>query len=172
MLDHPTPAGQDCIASARAKVGIYAWCGGRKIELQYSWQGGSILIVNRLKPFVAFIILALWATCTIRYELVKLASSASDSCCDSATHKSHEKHTPEDQCVCSLSLSGGLTAERSILPIPLLVTLPLLAVTTELEVPQSSAASCPLISSPPQLLTSWQFYSRAALSPRAPSLVS
>jgi hypothetical protein len=131
-----------------------------------------LLGVNRLKPFVAFIVLALWATCTIRCESVRLASSETDSCCESAADKSPEKPAPANQCVCSLTLSGGIIAEKIAVPLPLLVGLPLLALPDYLEVPMSDSHTSELIFSPPDLLASWHISSRASGSPRAPSFVS
>jgi len=125
-----------------------------------------------MKPFVAFLMLALWASCTIRCELVSLASAEADSCCDHAADQSPDKPTPVSQCVCSLALSSGYIAEKTTVSLPLLVGLPIFALPTELEVPKSDAPSSALTSSPPELFTSWQFSFRAALSPRAPSFVS
>jgi hypothetical protein len=128
--------------------------------------------VNRLKPFVALIVLALWATCTIRCELVNLASAEADSCCDTAADQCPAKPAPANQCVCSLTLSGGIIAEKTTVSLPLLIGLPLFTVPTELETPRPAAPVRAWTFSPPELHTSWQFSFRAALSPRAPSLVS
>jgi len=128
--------------------------------------------VNRLKPFVALIVLALWASCTIRCELVSLASSEADSCCDSAADKSSEEPVPANHCVCSWVRSGGYISEKSAIPLPLPVGLPLVPLPDYLEVPMPDSHASELTFSPPELLTSWQFSFRAALSPRAPSSVS
>jgi hypothetical protein len=128
--------------------------------------------VNRLKPLVAFIVLALWASCAVRCELGSLVSSEDTACCGSAADQSPETPAPASHCVCSWALSGGYIAERTTFPLPLLVGLPLFTLPTELEAPKSDAGAKVLIFSPPDLLTSWQFSFRAALSPRAPSFVS
>jgi hypothetical protein len=128
--------------------------------------------VNRLKPFMALIVLALWATCTIRCELVSLAFSESDACCDSASDKSPEKPAPVNQCLCSLARSGGFIAARRVVSLPMPVDLPLFTLPAHLEIPIPDPPVREVIFSPPELLTSWQFSFRAALSPRAPSVVS
>jgi hypothetical protein len=130
--------------------------------------------VNRLKPLVAFIVLALWASCAVRCELANLVSASKMACCDDATDQSPETPSPaqHNQCVCSWALSGGYVAQRAIVPPPLLVSLPLFTPPAELEAPQPVAPDKTLSFSPPELLTSWQFSQRAALSPRDPSLVS
>ena len=142
------------------------------ISLNFAVASHICSLVNRLKPFVALIVLALWATCTIRCDLLSVASSATDSCCDSAADNSPEKRAPANQCECSLALSGGFIAEKTTVLMPLLVGLPLLAPSTEVEIPKSDACVAELIFSPPELLTSWHISSRAAGSPRAPSFVS
>ena len=128
--------------------------------------------VNRLKPFVALIVLALWASCTIRCELVSLACSEADTCCDSAADKSPEKPSPANHCVCSWVRSGGYISEKTAIPLPLPIGLPLVPLPAYLEVPMPDSHASELTFSPPELLTSWQFAFRAALSPRAPSFVS
>jgi hypothetical protein len=128
--------------------------------------------VNRLKPFVAFMVLALWASCAVRCELASLASTEDTACCGGPAGQSSETPTPANQCLCSWALSGGYISEKTSVPLPLLVGLPLFNLATEMEAPKSDAAASVLIFSSPELLTSWQFSFRAALSPRAPSFVS
>jgi hypothetical protein len=128
--------------------------------------------VNRLKPFVAFIVLALWASCAVRCELGSLASSDETGCCGSAADQSPKAPAPINQCLCSWTLSGGYIAEKTTVPLPLLVGLPLFTLPAELDVPKSTAPASLLTFSPPELLTGWQFFQRAALLPRAPSFVS
>lgn len=135
-----------------------------------SWL--CLLRVSRLKPFVALLVLALWATCMVRCELVSLAAAEADSCCDTGAEQCPAAPAPANQCVCSLTLSGGIIAEKSTVPLPLLVGLPLFTVPTELEIPRPAAPARAWTFSPPELQTTWQFSFRAALSPRAPSFVS
>jgi hypothetical protein len=131
-----------------------------------------LLRVHRLKPFVALIVLALWATCTVRCELVSLASAEADSCCHTAADQCPAKPAQANQCVCSLTHSGGIIAEKSTVPLLLLIALRLFTVPTELEIPRPTAPVREWTFSPPELQTTWQFSFRAALSPRAPSFVS
>jgi hypothetical protein len=74
--------------------------------------------------------------------------------------------------VCSFALSGGIIAEKTTIPLSLLVTVPLFTVPTEFQIPPPSVPVGALIFSPPELHTTWQFDSRTALPPRAPSFVS
>lgn len=130
--------------------------------------------VNRLKPLVALIVLALWASCAVRCELANLVSVSETACCDSATDQSPETPAPvhHNQCVCSWAMSCGYIAQRAIVPQPLLVSLPLFTPPTEFIAPQPVAPATALVLSPPELLASWQFFQRMALSPRDPSIVS
>jgi hypothetical protein len=135
-------------------IGVILWC------------------VNRLKPFLAMIVLALWATCTLRCEMVSLAGSVEADCCVSVAGQQPETPAPADHCVCSWVRSGGYIVEKTAVILPLPVSLPLLALPEYLDVPMPDALSNELILSPPELHASWQFSFRAALSPRAPSFVS
>jgi len=128
--------------------------------------------VNRLKPFVALIVLALWASCTIRCELWCLAGSEEAACCVSAEAPSPAMPAPADDCVCSWVKSGRYIAETSLVPLPLPVGVLLKNLSADLSIPSSPASIAVSTTSPPDLLPSWQFSSRAALPPRAPSFVS
>jgi hypothetical protein len=131
-----------------------------------------LLHVNRLKPFVTLLVLTLWASCMIRCELVSLACSEADSCCDSAADKTPANPAPADHCVCSLARTGGYIAAKTAVPLPLLAGIPLLTLPDYLDLPTPDGHASELIFSPPELVRSWQFSFRAALSPRAPSFVS
>ena len=122
--------------------------------------------MTRLKPFVALMVLTLWASCTIRCELVSLVCCDEVACCDSADSKSPEKPAPADQCVCSWARSGEYIAARNDIPLPLPAGVPLFTLAAPLEVPTGDARVTKLIFSPPDLST------RAAALPRAPSFVS
>ena len=137
-------------------------------------RAGSLYLsrVNRLKPFVALIVLALWATCTIRCELVSLSSSETDACCETAPDKCPEKPAPANQCVCGLARSDGFIAAATVVSSPVVVDLPLFTVPAHLELPMHDPPSREVIFSPPELRTTWQFSFRTALSPRAPSFIS
>jgi hypothetical protein len=129
--------------------------------------------MNRLKTLVSLMVLALWATCTLRCEMEVLASSAPVSCCDEAGEESDQAPAQPQHCICSFVQSGGFIVEKSNVPIPL----PNDALFTSTALPKadvtlSALAPAELTFSPPELRTSWQFSFRAALSPRAPSFVS
>ena len=129
--------------------------------------------LSRLKTIVSLMVLALWATCTLRCELEVLAGSAAMSCCDEAGEESNQAPAQLQHCICSFVQSGGFIVERSNVPIPL----PSDALFIPTAPPQagvslSALAPADLIFSPPELAKSWQFSYRAAAPPRAPSFVS
>jgi hypothetical protein len=129
--------------------------------------------VNRLKTIVSLIVLALWATCTIRCELEVLASSATMSCCDEAGEDSNQAPLQPRHCICGSVQSGGFIVEKGNVPTPL--PNDAFFVSTALQpaaVCLSALATAELIFSPPGLAKSWQFSHRAAAPPRAPSFVS
>jgi hypothetical protein len=128
--------------------------------------------VNRLKSFVALIVLTLWASCTIRCELVNLACSDAVACCDGAVDKSPEKPAPADHCVCSWVRFGGYIAEKSAISLPQPVDFSPFTLSAPVEVPLPNSLSLELIFPVPELLTSWHISNRAAAPPRAPTFAS
>lgn len=151
-----------------------AWCGIRLEEFSCEIPASLLFLshVKRLKTVVSLIVLALWSACTINCEIVNLAAAEMASCCDEQDGKEQRTPAQPDRCVCGWIRSGGYIAEKTVVPLPLPVDLPLFAFPGCVEVPMPDAAASELIFSPPEFLTSWQFSYRAALSPRAPSFVS
>lgn len=125
-----------------------------------------------MKPFVALIVLALWASCAVRCDLVSLACFEEGSCCDSDVNKSPEKPAPADHCVCSWVRSGGYISEKSAVPLPCLDEFPLFTFPAYLEISLPDARASEMTFPPPELLTSWHISNRAAAAPRAPSIAS
>lgn len=132
----------------------------------------SLSGVKRLKTVLSLIVLALWSACTINCEIVNLTAAEMSPCCDEQGGKQQQTPAQSDHCVCSWVKSGGYIAEKTAVPLLLPVCLPLFALPAYSEVPMPDAQAKELTCSPPELLTSWQFSSRTALSPRAPSFVS
>lgn len=132
----------------------------------------SLSRVKRLKTVLSLIVLALWSACTINCEIVNLTAAEMSPCCDEQGGKQQQTPAQSDHCVCSWVKSGGYIAEKTAVPLPLPVSLPIFTLPTYLEAPMPDVHAGVFAFSPPELLTSWQFSFRAALSPRAPSFVS
>jgi len=130
------------------------------------------LRVNRFKTIVSLVVLTLWASCTINCQIELLTHSETSACCNEAGDKSNQTPAQDGHCVCSWVKSGGYISEKSVVPLPLLVGLPLVMLSVCLEIPLPDARAGELIYSPPGLLASWHISNRAAAAPRAPSFVS
>jgi hypothetical protein len=128
--------------------------------------------VNRLKPFVTLIVLALWASCVIRCEAVKLGCPTALSCCGEQPDDRGGKPASTDHCVCSWVKSGGYISESTDIPLPHSIEIAVFIQPVDWQAPLPEARSTELIFSPPELLAGWQFAHRTAAPPRAPSLVS
>jgi hypothetical protein len=139
---------------------------------EHLWFVGYSIPVNRLKPFVTVIVLALWASCVIRCEAVKLGSAAALFCCGEPSDDCGGQPASTDHCVCSWVKSGGYISEQTSVSIPHPMDLSFVTSFVELQVHPPQIHSVEVKFYPPELLTSWQFSFRTALSPRAPSLVS
>jgi hypothetical protein len=129
--------------------------------------------VKRLKPFVALIVLALWASCTFHCGIEVLAHSTAISCCDEAGGESNQAPNQSNHCLCSFIQSGGFISQNSGVPMPL----PNDALFVPRALPQAddfplTPACAELIFPPPEQTKTWQFFCRAAASPRAPALLS
>jgi hypothetical protein len=129
--------------------------------------------VNRFKNIISLIVLALWATCTLRCEIEIVTHSAVMACCDEEGDESNQAPSQPKQCVCSFFHAGGFFSERSGVSMPL-PNDALFIATAHPQAHDSLPTPSPaeLISPPPELVKGWQFHLRAALSPRAPSFVS
>jgi len=122
---------------------------------------------------VSLLVLALWATCTLRCEIELLAPSAAMSCCGETGEQSNPTPTQPEHCICSFIQSRGFISEKRGVPLPL--PKPALFVATALRPPHErppKPAPAELISPSPELIKGWQFSHRAAAPPRAPSFVS
>lgn len=130
--------------------------------------------VNRLKGILSVIVLALWASCTIRCELEMFASAKASSCCNAGEESGGgAPASSPDHCVCSVIASGGYVVQKSA---PLAALAPdailVFTVAAESEAALREAVVEDLIFAPPELPKIWQFSLRTALPPRAPSFVS
>jgi hypothetical protein len=128
--------------------------------------------VNWLKPWVALIVLALWASCAIRCEAISLTGATAHACCGDATDDCGGKPAAPGHCVCSWVKSGGYISENTGVPLPQPVAVVVFAQPMDEHVVLPATKVTELIFSPPELLTTWQFSQRTALSPRDPAFVS
>jgi hypothetical protein len=122
---------------------------------------------------VAILLLAVWAGCGTHCAIESLASAAEPACCTEDGGQSDQAPHAPGQCVCSAFQVAGYVAQDSALPIPL----PLDGVCLFAAAPQQSdlvtrPGSVELTPSPPGPVEPWQFFLRAALLARAPSLAS
>ena len=126
-----------------------------------------------LKMIVTVVVLAVWAACTAHCAMENLSGPARLPCCNEDGGQSDEAPDAPWHCVCSSIQSAGYVSQASALSIPL----PLDGLCW-FEVPPQNEASLarpgvvePTVS-PPELVWAWQFFFRAALPARAPSLTA
>jgi hypothetical protein len=126
----------------------------------------------RMRQLFAWVMVALWLPASLHCAIDRAGLfDAKPACCD------HEKdQAPDKSCAerCNLLDAGAqkLANDFAKAPAPFLV----ICVAGLIEL-ASEPAFVPQISpvrseSPPELPRTWQFVTRAALSPRAPSLAS
>jgi hypothetical protein len=127
--------------------------------------------VSRLTKAMALVVLALWGLAVMHCKLEVLPGFGFlKSCCFADSASSSPKNCESDGC--GAVEDGGYRAEEqnATAPQPLLI---LALVSPELEKPiLELAGACFSDSQSPKLSQFWQFSYRAALPPRAPSLVS
>ena len=128
--------------------------------------------MSGLHKILAIFFLTVWASCTIHCEVENLACSNEFSCFNKADNSGQEP-SGKTHCVCSAIESGGYLLQKNaflgFLAQNLLLAF-IVSPQNEDAVPQPELHK--LIFSPPELAKTWQFSFRAALPPRAPSLVS
>jgi hypothetical protein len=131
--------------------------------------------VHRFRRIFALLLLAAWLPATLHCGLEAAGLHLGPECCAGASHAEATSGCESDDCEI---LEGGFTPSSS-----LHVTAPAIAVCAcllhaESQPPMVAVFSPPAsgiddAAAPPrELVPSWPFVSRAALSPRAPSLAS
>jgi hypothetical protein len=129
--------------------------------------------VRRLKAIVTVMVLAVWSACTAHCAIESLTRATALPCCDEDGGPSDQVPNAPGHCVCSSIQSGGYVPQETALAI----ALPLDGLCW-FEVPprdEDMLARPGIVEvnlSPPELVGAWQFFFRAALPARAPSLVS
>lgn len=147
--------------------------GNAKVKLQLASAICILPLVKWLNRVVAAALLVLWIPATSLCLLEIAGWLSNDGCCPSGSAGSPGSE-PSDESPCCLLASGSYKAndeERAIAPTPLVAFLSVLNFFEPAErtdEPQRNGFE----PSPPELLAGWQFSSRAALPPRAPSFVS
>jgi hypothetical protein len=128
--------------------------------------------MNQLKRITSLIILTLWASCMIHCDAAQLFVNDPLVCCAEAS--SDRGPSSPVHCVCHLAKSGSYVSASCRIQVPLAIQIATLEVVATPEAPRSDIHFCSddLIHSPPELISGWQFSSKTAASPRAPSLLS
>jgi hypothetical protein len=116
--------------------------------------------------------LSLWSACAAHCGTEGFFHSTI-SCYNLTAEKSNHAPGSAEQCVCGFIQSGDLLAQRDAVAVPL----PDQSALTVILAPCLTDSALPLIRrqwllAPPELLSDWQFFVRAAAPPRAPSFVS
>jgi len=124
------------------------------------------------KKLIALLLLAVWMPATMCCALERAGVPFFQQCCEDDSAESSPEAPCTDKTCCLLESGNYQTAN----PVPLVVTpesvFSLLALVF-IEPPQPKPGSAGLSdSSPSELSVGWQFLSRTALPPRAPSLAS
>jgi hypothetical protein len=129
--------------------------------------------VKSFTKTLAVLVLALWGLAISHCDLEDIPGLGFLACChhpDTAPHQ-------DDDCQsdgCAVVESGFYKVEddTAVVPAPILVApLAVVDLAEQAEV-LSSQLPVPAALPPPELPSTWQFSSRAALSPRAPSFLS
>lgn len=129
--------------------------------------------MNWVKTILVLSLVCLWVPATLHCKLEELPGLQFLSCCDHGETAPHQ----DDDCetdACAM-VEGGLyksaNPKVTILPPPVIVVRDL-ASRPEAELESARFRFRQLSEKSPDLPVTWQFSSRAALPPRAPSFVS
>ena len=128
--------------------------------------------VRRLAAIIAWVTLSLWGLATWHCELEQLPGLEFLVCCHHPGQTPHQDNDCE-QDGCATVESGLYMVEGVATSAPP----PVMVLASGLWFPPESVSGTPLppvrrSSAPPELLRVWHFTFRAALPPRAPSLVA
>ena len=124
-----------------------------------------------MKVIVTILLLAVWSACAAQCAIESLTRAAALPCCDDDGGQPDQAPARPERCVCGIIQSGGYVSPDSAVSIPpplggLCVGVP--------APPQGELVTRPgsveINPSPPEVFEPWQFFFRAALLARAPSL--
>ncbi len=130
------------------------------------------LSVQSLKKFMVLVLVALWSLASNHCKLEQLTAFEFLQCGDMEAVAAH----PESDCATDgcATLEGSIykTEESQLATVaPLLAEIPGTSIASDL-IPSPPKILFVPASLPPELFVGWQFISRTAASPRAPSFVS
>jgi hypothetical protein len=126
-----------------------------------------------LKAIVTVMVLAVWSACTVHCAIENLTGTAGLPCCNEDGGQSDQAPNAPGHCVCGSIQSGGYVSQATALSIPIpLAGLCLYDVPPQDKDSLARPGIVEVTLSPPELVGSWQFFLRAALPVRAPSLAS
>ena len=123
---------------------------------------------------VTVLVLTVWAACTVCCAVENMGGTGSVACCkDDGGGRPDQGPASPEHCICSFINSGGYVSQDTTLsiPVPLDGLLVFAAEPQDADFPTRPGTVEPALS-PPGALKPWQFFFRAALPARAPSLVS
>jgi len=129
--------------------------------------------VTWVSKAMAVLVLALWMPATLHCELETMTGLGFLACC-SHTHSAPHQDADCDEDACATVESGLYQIDESPpLTFRPLATLPAVTLGWLAQEPlPPKPAVAATVFAPPELDVSWQFSSRAALPPRAPSFIS
>ena len=132
----------------------------------------TIRLVDNLKNAVGWLLLVIWLPAASLCLIERAELLTNDDCCPSSTPESAPGNPSSDSTCCTLASASYKADEYSQLHItaPLFIGVLIFGVAIETELVQVAGNANDL--GPPTLLKTWQFTSRAALAPRAPSFAS
>lgn len=153
-------------------LGLLAPRGSVQVWLEGLSLMNSLTSVTWLKTAVAMVLLAIWMPATMCCALERAGVPFFDNCCADETSHDNSKAPCTDKSCCLLDAgryTAQITPPIALLPLDALALVPWALVDTP-QRPQPDSYSSGL--APPELPVTWQFSFRAALPPRAPSIIS
>ena len=142
-----------------------------KVELRFAAWPLTYGFVNLFTRIVAFVMLAIWLSATSSCIAKCAAAADDDICCPkSAGHDAPASPScPNDNCILASAFTKIGDDQRNIFNASLLAVL----FDRLILLPSVESSRCAVFKSLPQIdFIGWQFITRSALPPRAPSFVS
>jgi hypothetical protein len=120
---------------------------------------------------MALVMALLYVPAMVHCSLEQVGFLGEMSCCANSKQPHEDQTASCEYGCCPLESSGYFSRQKTSLGAPVIVDYGFVLCVFEADLAQKAA---PLLrpGPPPELLKIWQFSSRTALSPRAPSLVS
>lgn len=127
----------------------------------------------RLRPLLVLLMVAIWLPATLHCAIDQAELLESEpACCDEEQKEMSDNETCSEHCaVVELGLTKG-SAENAAIAAPVIVALVDWLAPMNVAPPAIPEGVSRVANSPPELARTWQFLTRAALPPRAPSSLS